>query len=165
MLHEYRRLIVCVCCPRQVGRENLNNLLLGEAEKLERVTVHFGLKLTHIDREGTLHFADSSKVQASTPATYNDYDIGDVLINPALIVGADGAYSATREAMLRLMPMNFSRQYITHGFVVPFFHVKSTNNSFFFFWHTVPPLRSRCAQMTKILNLLMLQLVLLKTKI
>lgn len=117
-----------------MGRENLNNLLLGEAEKLERVTVHFGLKLTHIDREGTLHFADSSKAQASTPATYNDYDVGDVVINPALIVGADGAYSATREAMLRLMPMNFSRQYITHGFVVHSFHIKYTNKEHPFFF-------------------------------
>ena len=49
-------------------------------------------------------------------ATYNDYAPGDWTCKPRLIMGSDGAYSSTREAMLRLMPMNFKREYITHGY-------------------------------------------------
>lgn len=99
-----------------VSRELLNNLLLDSAENLNGVTVHFGFKLTHIDRGGILHFADARCTPNSNPATYNDYDVGDVQIKPRLTIGADGAYSATREAMLRLLPLNFKREYITHGY-------------------------------------------------
>lgn len=37
-------------------------------------------------------------------------------VSAALVVGADGAYSAVRERMLRLSRMSFSRDYIAHGY-------------------------------------------------
>jgi kynurenine 3-monooxygenase len=100
----------------QVSRENLNNMLLDQAEALDGVTLHFGTKLTHISPDGMLHFVDSTSPTTSRPATYNDYTQGDILLNPRLTIGADGAYSATRESMLRLLPMNFRREYIGHGY-------------------------------------------------
>src|SRR3546814_9434125 len=34
----------------------------------------------------------------------------------ALVVGADGAYSAVREELLKMDRINFSRQYVAHGY-------------------------------------------------
>lgn len=37
-------------------------------------------------------------------------------VKARLVIGADGAYSAVRHAMMRLTRMDFSRQYIEHGY-------------------------------------------------
>lgn len=34
-----------------------------------------------------------------------------------LIVGCDGSYSAVRQEMMKCTPMNFSQEYIPHGYV------------------------------------------------
>ena len=97
----------------------LNNLLINEASKNDNCEIRFGYKLTHIDRNGVAHFEnDEEKLSTRTPqqSTYNDYLPGKHQIKPILILGCDGAYSATREAMLRLSPMNFKREYIEHGY-------------------------------------------------
>ena len=102
-----------------VSRERLNNLLINEAEKNANCEIRFGYKLTHIDRNGVAHFEnDEEKLSTRTAqqSTYNDYLPGKYQIKPTLILGCDGAYSATREAMLRLVPMNFKREYIEHGY-------------------------------------------------
>lgn len=91
-------------------------MLLDRAEALDHVTVHFGAKLTHISPDGMLHFCYAATKRTSAPGTYNDYQQGDILFKPRLTIGADGAYSATREAMLRLQPLNFKREYIPHGY-------------------------------------------------
>jgi kynurenine 3-monooxygenase len=103
-----------------VSRERLNNLLIAEASKHPKCQICFEHKLTHVDRAGVAHFENSTHVMAnagrSRPCTYNDYNPGSVQVKPTLILGCDGAYSSTREAMLRLMPMDFHREYIKHGY-------------------------------------------------
>ena len=81
--------------------------------------VQFECKLAHIDRDNVVHFeTDPAKMQQRGLCTYNDYTPGSVRVRARLVLGCDGAYSSTREAMLRLLPMNFSRRYIDHGPVI-----------------------------------------------
>ena len=102
-----------------VSREGLNNLLLDEAEKSPRCELFFGHKLAHVDRSGVVHLEnDKSRIPQAKQAlgTYNDYVPASVRVKPTLALGCDGAYSSTREAMLRLLPMDFQRKYIDHGY-------------------------------------------------
>jgi kynurenine 3-monooxygenase len=103
-----------------VSRERLNNLLIETAEKHPNCEVRFGHKLMHIDRAGVVHFendpAKLTKGAPIRPCTYNDYEAQRIQVKPILVLGCDGAYSSTREAMLRLMPMDFHREYIKHGY-------------------------------------------------
>ena len=102
-----------------VSREGLNNLLLDEAEKSPRCELFFGHKLAHVDREGIMHLEnDKTRIPQAKQAlgTYNDYTPASVRVKPTLCLGCDGAYSSTREAMLRLLPMDFQRKYIDHGY-------------------------------------------------
>ncbi len=101
-------------CIYSVSREHLNNMLIAQMEANPNVRVRFGLKLTHVDRNGFAHFDPESS--GSSMNTYNDYKQGSVRIKPRLIIGADGAYSIVRESLLRLLPVNFQRRYITHGY-------------------------------------------------
>ena len=80
----------------------MNFLLLDRAEASENVTFYFHHKLVACDDAGncTFELSDSSILSKQF----------------ALVVGADGAYSAVREELLKLGRINFSRQYIPHGY-------------------------------------------------
>lgn len=86
-----------------VSREALNGLLLDTAEALDLVSVYFERKLTRMGRDGSLTFTRSDSEE-------------EVVQQPRLVIGADGAYSAVRDAMLRMTRANFSRHYIAHGY-------------------------------------------------
>ena len=80
-----------------INRADLNALLLDRLSALPSVSLHFETKVTRIDKEGSIYSGD-------TPF-------------PALFtIGADGAYSATRESMRRSMRMDFSMEYISSGY-------------------------------------------------
>eukprot|EP00466_Bigelowiella_natans_P006145 jgi/Bigna1/82709/fgenesh1_pg.96_\ len=101
-------------CIYSISRELLNNFLLQLLEANPKVKVRFQHKLMHIDRKGVAHFDNKSSGESVN--TYNDYSKGSYQLKARLIVGADGAYSAVRESMLRLQETNFERSYITHGY-------------------------------------------------
>jgi kynurenine 3-monooxygenase len=85
-----------------VGRQDLNCKLLQLLEKLPNVSIKFHYSLVDVTANGHCQFTDKD---------------GN-LINYTfdLVVGADGAYSSTRESILRKGRINFSRSYISHGY-------------------------------------------------
>lgn len=85
-----------------ISRSGLNNALLDAAEATPGVTIHFGHKLTGVDVERrTASFEDGS-ISAT----------GDV------IIGADGAWSATRGAVLAYAGSAFSESvdFLDYGY-------------------------------------------------
>ena len=81
-----------------INRAELNMLLLDELEALRpAVSLLFETRVTRIDKEGCVWSGERS-----FPARFT--------------IGADGAYSAVREALRRSMRMDFSMSYIAAGY-------------------------------------------------
>ena len=85
-----------------ISRSDLNRLLLDELDKQSNTKCLFDCKLQRIDSNGTVYYTDKSK-QSHT-------------INARFVVGADGAYSQVRASLQRLTRVDFSMQYIKHGY-------------------------------------------------
>ncbi|KAI2802292.1 hypothetical protein RDWZM_010281 [Blomia tropicalis] len=89
-----------------IGRRFLNELLINEAEKSDNVQCHFGHKLInsgHI-QDGELHFQT------------NEID-EHKMVQADIIIGCDGAHSAVRRAMTKLLLLDYSQKYIEHGYI------------------------------------------------
>ena len=84
-----------------ISRGGLNSLLMDTAES-HGVKFHFGFKCTGIDFERTI-------------ANVEDRDTS-LDIHSDLIFGADGAFSAVRNAMQKTDRFNYSQDYIPHGY-------------------------------------------------
>uniref|UniRef100_A0A8C7ZAG6 Kynurenine 3-monooxygenase n=1 Tax=Oryzias sinensis TaxID=183150 RepID=A0A8C7ZAG6_9TELE len=87
-----------------VDRANLNKELLSDAETYPNTTLNFEHKLQDWSADtGLMTFSrsDGSKDQ----------------IHADLIVGCDGAFSATRKQFLRRSRFNYSQTYIPHGYM------------------------------------------------
>lgn len=89
-----------------VDRNMLNRLLIKmlseEAALTGKVKTYFGYSLIESKRTGMCTFKNpSGKIEEF------QFD---------LVIGADGAYSATRESILKQGRLNFSRDYIAHGY-------------------------------------------------
>lgn len=80
-----------------VTRTGINKVILDELDSLENVELIFNEKVLQIDEDATL---------TTNRASY----IGK------WVIGADGAYSQVRNALRRFTRMNFSMQYISHGY-------------------------------------------------
>ena len=110
-----------------VSRRFLNELLLSKAEKYENVHIHFDHKLLQANlKQGHLTF------QAMID---NDINIDDNIFNDKhekqqsphhpkqvesysdIILGCDGAYSAVRRHMIKLLLLDYSQKYIEHGYL------------------------------------------------
>lgn len=85
-----------------ISRVDLNRLLLDELDKLKNVKVHFECKVNRITAEGVISYSTPDKKQHS--------------IDSRFVVGADGAYSAVRQSLQRLARVDFSMNYIKHGY-------------------------------------------------
>ena len=84
-----------------VSRGGLNALLMDRAEELG-ARFHFEHKCTGVDFERTIAYLHHQDVSLE--------------IHAELIFGADGAYSAVRQAMQKTDRYNYSQQYIPHGY-------------------------------------------------
>lgn len=87
-----------------VSRALLNWALLEKATLNPAVTFHFGMRCKQVD------FEHNSVLFANTSTGKTSLAQGDILI------GADGAYSAVRGAMMKTDRFNFSQHYIGHGY-------------------------------------------------
>jgi len=87
-----------------VGRATLNNLLLNKAKNSSNVKLYF---------KRTIKKMDTKSGKVIFTSTENEKDIE---MQFDLLIGADGAYSMTRDLMLRQNRTNFSRNYIAHGY-------------------------------------------------
>ncbi|XP_035436851.2 kynurenine 3-monooxygenase [Spodoptera frugiperda] len=88
-----------------VGRNYLNGLLLQESEQYGNVERYFNHKLIEANlKKGSLTF-----LKTDTNETVN--------VTADLIIGADGAFSAVRKAMMKQPFFDFSQKYIEHGYL------------------------------------------------
>ena len=89
-----------------ISRQELNSLLLDEAEKHDNVKIHFNKKCQSVDFE-------------KTTALFQDYTTKDEFIEDAdCIIATDGAGSALRKSyyLERKFLFSFSQEYLTHGY-------------------------------------------------
>jgi kynurenine 3-monooxygenase len=85
-----------------ISRGKFNQLLVNEAEN-ENVKIFFNHKISEVDlRTNDIHLI--------TPSGKPE------VVNSNVIIGADGAYSALRNAMLKQVRFNYKQQYISHGY-------------------------------------------------
>ncbi|KAI8850422.1 hypothetical protein BC829DRAFT_389384 [Chytridium lagenaria] len=91
-------------CINSIDRKLVNANLLTLAETHPNVSVVFGYELKSVDfHKKTLVF--------------NSPDGKVVNVVSDLIVGCDGAYSKVRQNLMKVTRMNFSQEYIEHGYV------------------------------------------------
>lgn len=86
-------------------RGTVNNALLAACDAHKgpgAVRLHFSHSFVSLSQDGKLEVADAAGVKRS--------------VHPALVVGADGAFSAVRGAMLRHERVNFARKFIPHAY-------------------------------------------------
>lgn len=92
-----------------VSRQFLNELLISEAEKYPNLNVHFNSKLASANlTKGQL------RVQKSDPVDSGKVEMIDQQAD--VIIGCDGAYSAIRRHMIKLL-LDYSQKYIEHGYI------------------------------------------------
>ncbi|KAL0893678.1 hypothetical protein ABMA27_013836 [Loxostege sticticalis] len=92
-------------CIYSVGRNYLNSLLLKESENYHNVERSFNHKLIEANlKKGSLTFLNTATKE-------------EVNINADLIIGADGAFSAVRKAMMKQPLFDYSQKYIEHGYL------------------------------------------------
>jgi kynurenine 3-monooxygenase len=92
-----------------VSRAFVNRVLLDELDRLApAVKVHFESNVVKLEDKG----AGKGGVQLTVKLS----DGSERTYEPLLIVGADGAYSFIRGAMLRFSRMNYARTFIDHGY-------------------------------------------------
>jgi kynurenine 3-monooxygenase len=87
-----------------VSRGGLNMKMMDLAEPLPNVHYYYNQKCVDVDLEtGT--------------AWFQDYKTAEVTEAKAdLLIGADGAYSAVRTRMMSKMRLNYTQEYIEHGY-------------------------------------------------
>lgn len=82
-----------------VSRAGLNRLLVEAAARLPGVEMHFSHRCVSADLDrGELEFHDGRRAPAE------------------VVVGADGAFSAVRQAMQRRERFDYSQEYLGHGY-------------------------------------------------
>lgn len=99
-------------CINSIDRSQLNVDLLNEAEAYPSVTLYFDHKLQSAKfEEHELYFRKT----LTDPVDSKCEKI--VNAHADLTIGCDGAYSAVRNAMMRVQRMNFEQEYIEHAYL------------------------------------------------
>lgn len=86
-----------------VSRAHLNIQLLELADENEDVTLHFNMKCSKIDLENSI-------------AWFKDVNGKTIEVRSDAIIGADGAFSAVRNKMMRTPQFNYSQDYLRVGY-------------------------------------------------
>jgi kynurenine 3-monooxygenase len=84
-----------------ISRGGLNQLLIERAEDAG-VSVHFDHKCLAVDHEKT--------------TVSLEHDGQSIVVDADVIIGADGAYSAVRQAFQKTDRFNYNQHYIDHGY-------------------------------------------------
>lgn len=85
-----------------ISRSGLNEVLIDAAEK-HGVKIHFEAKMNHVDLNQTRFTWTNGNGKINTESA-------------DLLIGADGAFSAVRQAMMASDRFDFSQSYIEHGY-------------------------------------------------
>jgi kynurenine 3-monooxygenase len=75
--------------------------MLDQAEDSDNVVLHFNHKFVGCSRDGVCQFQTDSQTFSRTFQ---------------LVIGADGAYSGVRDQLLQWGRIDYSREYIRHGY-------------------------------------------------
>jgi len=98
-------------CIYSVDRLNLNKLLLNNVEANPNVKLHFEHQLVRADlNQKELHFT-TKQAAGSTSGRAEDKQA-----KCDFIFGCDGAHSTVRRQMMRWGSLNYSQEYIGHGY-------------------------------------------------
>lgn len=89
---------------RSVSRATLNRILVEAAEALPNVRVSFGMRCVGVD----LDRSAARFIRADTGALEE--------VEADVVVGADGAHSEVRGALLRTDRFEYSQSYLAHGY-------------------------------------------------
>lgn len=84
-----------------ISRGGLNQLLIEKAEQ-EGVQVHFEHRCLDVDY--------------SASVVTLEHNGSEIEVSADIIIGADGAYSAVRQALQKTDRFNYNQQYIAHGY-------------------------------------------------
>jgi kynurenine 3-monooxygenase len=87
-----------------VSRGKLNEFLLNEIDKLPNVNIHFEQRCMEVD------------LQNSTFELENSANHTTKKIQADILLGADGAFSALRNAFIKTDKVNYSQEYLKHGY-------------------------------------------------
>ena len=87
-----------------ISRGGLNELLMTKAEELGNVKIHFNQRCNEVDlMKGELTMEDTTSHQTKR-------------LKPDLLFASDGAFSAVRSAITKTDRVNYSQQYLEHGY-------------------------------------------------
>merc|ERR1719419_2169536 len=92
-----------------VGRRYVNEILLDAGATYDNIKFHFNHKLVKADLEKPQLTFERTDVDDPSQKT--------VVINPDLVIGCDGAYSAVRKEMMKRPRFNYSQEYIPHAYM------------------------------------------------
>lgn len=105
-------------CILSVSRRFLNELLISEAEKYPNVTLHFNSKFTHSNlSKGELTFQKAVHSIVQDDNNNEEFKWEDIDQHADVVLGCDGAYSAVRRQMVKLLLLDYSQKYIEHGYL------------------------------------------------
>ncbi len=99
-----------------VSREGINHALLDRALSSSKSNSGDGVDKDNCLQVHFSHTLISANVNTGACTFRNDVTNNMVNVKFDLIIGADGAYSAVRENMLRQGRIDFDRQFIKHGY-------------------------------------------------
>jgi kynurenine 3-monooxygenase len=85
-----------------VSRSTLNQLLIEQLENLSNVSIIFDTKINRINSDGSYVM----QTKGSEPKT----EFSD------LIIGADGAFSAVRDSLIKIARINYQQDYVPWGY-------------------------------------------------
>ncbi|XP_018788569.1 PREDICTED: kynurenine 3-monooxygenase isoform X1 [Bactrocera latifrons] len=92
-------------CLYSVGRKYLNEVLLNAGEKFPNIQRHFEHKLNYVNlTHGRMEFKRAPNKEI-------------VEANADLVVGCDGAFSTMRQQLVKTPGVNYSQEYIEHGYL------------------------------------------------
>lgn len=86
-----------------ISRRDLNIMLLHEAAKEPSIRMHFDARVETLDLDAKSVSYRSARGRTQT-------------IEGRLIIGADGAGSVVRDAMVRRASLNYSQEFLSHGY-------------------------------------------------
>ncbi len=92
-------------CIYSISRRGLNKMLIEEASKNENVELNFNQRCVDVDAPAGV-------------ATFRHSETGELTsVQSDLVVGADGAFSAVRDSLLRSYCFDFRQEYLEHGYL------------------------------------------------
>merc|ERR1712032_434457 len=93
-----------------VGRRYVNEILLDEGGKQDKISYHFSHKLIKAELDlPRLTFENRGEGVAEEDKV--------VVVTPDLVIGCDGAYSTIRKEMMKRPRFNYSQEYIPHAYM------------------------------------------------